>query len=238
MHVGVPLKPFATLLLQLFSLFTFAQSDSDYVASRKLGNGYGGEVGFFIGTGYYDIKQIDSGLYKSSGTQLSYGVSYGRLVGKRIWGWLRIVYTSDLYNYQDYDPATVYWEPPTMKKEFAVLDFGLFVGYNFGNNFDLKLQMYGGYFTGFLIKGRDVIKGIYSTNYPFYPSGPEAQFNSAWVVSPVVGFAGEYYFSNHFGIELRLEWGHFFKPIEIGGVNNDNLLSFSLGVNYRSNYAH
>lgn len=216
------MKQLLIILSLLNCLQVFAQRDSSFSNKQN--------IRVSIVTGYYNIKEIDNNLYKSSGQQLTYGLSYKRLFSKVIWGKFSAYYTSEEFDFKEFIPNGNYWEPPTMVKKATYLDIGLSLGADFINKNKLIAYFSVGFLGSKLLEGEDHIKGIYSTAYPY--SRPRRQFDSPGSIMISVG--ADYFITDHIGIGVELDWREFTNKIVPDYSNQDPLLN--TGISFLLNF--
>lgn len=218
------MKIFCVLLIIFLPLWIIAQPNSDLVqatSKKKIR-----DIEVSLVKGYYGIKETDSGLYRAKGFYPTLGISYRCLISEKIWGQITASYTNRKFSFTKFDQSANYLESPVMLKEIAYLDIGAFIGYDLIIVNKVKSYLTIGYFQGSLVKGMNIFKGIYGSNY-----GTEFQFNRGQS-SLLAGIGFRYYFKSHLCINSQINYRYYRMPIEKNGSNKTQILNIVLGFCY------
>lgn len=199
----------------------------------KLNNGF--KFNAYITNGFYDIKEISYASYESEGFQVSYGAHFTYYPIKKIGVRLLTGYTSDDFYFQNYMEGANYWEEPTMIKSMAYFDFGFQIQYNIFTHDKFQVGLSGGFITGRLVEGEDVLVGIYGPDYPYYFRGPSKQFGKK-VSSSAISAILSYSPIKQLAIEVEPMWRHFFKDIATNEENKTPIINLMISLSYRINY--
>lgn len=196
---------------------------------------HGFKFNVYISNGFYDINKIEYANYKSNGFQLSYGASVSYFPTKRIGIRLISGYTRDDFYFQNYIAGANYWEEPTMTKSMAYFDLGAQVQYNILTHEKFQIGISGGFITGHLVKGENVLVGIYGPDYPYYFRGPSKQFSKK-VPGSAISVIFSYHLIKQMAIEVEPMWRHFFKDIATNEANSTPIINLLISLSYRINY--
>jgi len=228
------MRSLTAILALLLSLNLYAQTGGFYYAAEDdslywscLLNPLQQEVEFSISDGFYNVGAIDSSRYWSEQHQYSLGFTYQRAMSDDVWGQLILYFTTDKFNYQKYDPAINYREPPKMTKEVIYLDVGFTAMYDYLKSEKVKSYAYAGILIGTLMKGGDEITGVYSASST---TNPRLLFSPTRSV--LLGTGMKYYISRHIAFDMKFNLRYFYDQIVYGEQNDNPKLRTELGICY------
>jgi hypothetical protein len=206
-------------IIKLTSVSIFAQI-SDSIRRKHT------EVEFHLSNGFYNIKQIDSGRYESSGLQLSFGISASTLISKRLRSSVSFFYTGDKFNLKDVSIDTA-----NKIKRMSYFDFSFPFSYEYLRKEKFRFYLIGGFSFGLLGKGGNESVGIYWKSNFNFPGGTFKQFNEI-TLSGVIGNGFTIHLSEHISLDSKLIWRQYFNQIDLTEKKKHSTINLLVSLIY------